>query len=144
MPSDAITVQRFYDAQHIALELNLVTGDSGLKRIIREPTVNRPGLVLAGFTRYFANKRAQVIGNAEAFFLKSMPPEDQAKRYENFFSYKVPCVVFCRNSQPNKLCLKAAEQACRSTSEPDACCTRHCSAPLTVLGSASGPRLTVK
>ena len=111
MPSDAITVQRFYDAQHIALELNLVTGDSGLKRIIREPTVNRPGLVLAGFTRYFANKRAQVIGNAEAFFLKSMPPEDQAKRYENFFSYKVPCVVFCRNLQPNKLCLKAAEQA---------------------------------
>jgi HPr kinase/phosphorylase len=73
--------------------------------------VNRPGLVLSGFTRYFANKRLQVIGNAEAFFLKSLSLEEQAKRYELFFSYRVPCVVFSRNLHPNRLFLKAAEQA---------------------------------
>ena len=82
MQSDAITVERFYTEHASALELNLVAGASGLKRVIREPTVNRPGLVLSGFTRYFANKRVQVIGNAEAFFLKSLSPEEQAKRYE--------------------------------------------------------------
>ena len=53
----------------------------------------------------------QVIGNAEAFFLKSLSAEEQAKRYDLFFSYKVPCVVFSRNLHPNRLCLKAAEQA---------------------------------
>ena len=111
MKSDAVTVERFYTEQSSALELNLVAGASGLKRIIREPTVNRPGLALSGFTRYFANKRLQVIGNAEAFFLKSLAAEEQAKRYEAFFSYKVPCVVFSRNLHPNRLCLKAAEQA---------------------------------
>jgi HPr kinase/phosphorylase len=111
MKSDAITVERFYTEHASALELNLVAGASGLKRIIREPTVNRPGLVLSGFTRYFANKRVQVIGNAEAFFLKSLAPDEQVKRYEVFFSYKVPCVIFCRNLHPNRLCLKAAEQA---------------------------------
>ena len=111
MKSDAVTVERFYTEQSSALELNLVAGASGLKRIIREPTVNRPGLALSGFTRYFANKRLQVIGNAEAFFLKSLSAEEQAKRYEAFFSYKVPCVVFSRNLHPNRLCLKAAEQA---------------------------------
>src|SRR3974390_2907026 len=110
MRNDAVTVDRFYREHATALELNLVAGASGLKRIIREPTVNRPGLVLSGFKRYFANKRVQVIGNAEAFFLKSLPPEDQVKRYEFFFSYKVPCVIFCRNLHPNRLCLKAAEQ----------------------------------
>jgi HPr kinase/phosphorylase len=111
MKSDAVTVERFYTEHASALELNLVAGASGLKRIIREPTVNRPGLALSGFTRYFANKRLQVIGNAEAFFLKSLAAEEQAKRYEAFFSYKVPCVVFSRNLHPNRLCLKAAEQA---------------------------------
>ena len=111
MQRDAITVERFYTEHASALELNLVAGASGLNRVIREPTVNRPGLVLSGFTRYFANKRLQVIGNAEAFFLKSLPPEEQAKRYEIFFSYKVPGVVFSRNLHPNKLFLKAAEQA---------------------------------
>jgi len=111
MKSDAITVERFYTEHASALELNLVAGANGLKRIIREPTVNRPGLALSGFTRYFANKRLQVIGNAEAFFLKSLSPEEQARRYEMFFSYKVPCVVFSRNLQPQKVCLKAAEEA---------------------------------
>src|ERR1019366_3703962 len=111
MQRDAITVERFYTEHASALELNLVAGASGLKRVIHEPTVNRPGLVLTGFTRYFANKRLQVIGNAEAFFLKSLPPDEQVKRYETFFSYRVPCVVFSRNLHPNKLFLKAAEQA---------------------------------
>ena len=111
MQSDAITVERFYTEHASALELNLVAGASGLKRIIREPTVNRPGLVLSGFTRYFANKRVQVIGNAEAFFLKSLSPEEQVKRYETLFSFKVPCVVFCRNLHMNKLGLHVAEQA---------------------------------
>ena len=109
--SDAITVERFYTEHSTSLQLNLVAGATGLKRVIREPTVNRPGLVLSGFTRYFANKRLQVIGNAEAFFLKSLTPEEQASRYDLFFSYKVPCVVFSRNLHPSKLCIKAAEQA---------------------------------
>jgi HPr kinase/phosphorylase len=111
MQNDLITVERFYTEHSSALELNLVAGASGLKRIIREPTVNCPGLVLSGFTRYFANKRVQVIGNAEAFFLKSLPADDQLKRYQDLFSFKVPGVVFCRNLHPNKLCLQAAEQA---------------------------------
>jgi HPr kinase/phosphorylase len=111
MQRDAVTVERFYNEHSGALGLNLVAGAAGLKRVIREPTVNRPGLALSGFTRYFANKRIQVIGNAEAFFLKSLPPEEKARRYETFFSFRVPCVVFSRNLHPHKLFLKAAEQA---------------------------------
>jgi HPr kinase/phosphorylase len=111
MQRDVVTVERFYTEQAAVLELKLVAGANGLKRIIREPTVNRPGLVLTGFTRYFANKRVQVIGNAEAYFLKSLPPAERERRYETFFSYKIPCVVFSRSLTPDKLFLKAAEAA---------------------------------
>jgi len=111
MQRDSVTVERFYTDHASALELNLVAGASGLKRIIREPTVNRPGLVLSGFTRYFAYKRVQAIGNAEAYFLKSLTEPDRLKRYETFFAYKIPCVVFSRNLQPDKVFLKAAERA---------------------------------
>jgi HPr kinase/phosphorylase len=111
MQRDVVTVERFYTEHGSGLELNLVAGASGLKRLIREPTVNRPGLVLSGFTRYFAFKRTQVIGNAEAFFLKSLSSEEQARRYKTFFSYKIPCVVFSRNLHPDREFLKAAEQA---------------------------------
>ncbi len=111
MQRDTVTVERFYTDQADALGLKLVAGANGLKRIIREPTVNRPGLVMAGFTRYFANKRVQVIGNAEAYFLKSLPPSERAARYERLFAYKIPCVVFSRNLKPDKLFLKYAEKA---------------------------------
>ena len=111
MKRDVITVERFYTEQSSTLELKLVAGASGLKRIIREPTVNRPGLELAGFTRYFANKRVQVIGNAEATFLKSLPPEQRKERYLSLFSFKIPCVVYSRNLLPDKLLLEAAEKA---------------------------------
>jgi HPr kinase/phosphorylase len=111
MRNDLVTVQRFYTEHGGSLELKLVAGAAGLNRAIREPTVNRPGLALSGFTRYFAKNRVQVIGNAEAYFLKSLSPEERLRRYETFFSYRVPCVVFSRQLQPDKLFLKAAEQA---------------------------------
>jgi len=111
MQRDLVTVERFYTENASALELNLLAGAAGLKRVIREGTVNRPGLVLSGFTRYFAYKRVQVIGNAEAYFLKSLPEEERMRRYETLFSYRLPCVVFSRSLHPDKLFLKAAEKA---------------------------------
>src|SRR5246127_6016565 len=97
MQRDVVTVERFYTEQAAVLELKMVAGANGLKRIIREPTVNRPGLVMSGFTRYFANKRVQVIGNAEAYFLKSLSHDERDRRYATLFSYKIPCLVFSRS-----------------------------------------------
>jgi HPr kinase/phosphorylase len=111
MQRENVTVERFYTEQVNRLELKLVAGAAGLKRIIREPTVNRPGLALAGFTKYFANKRVQVIGNAEAYFLKSLPPEERQKRYSQMFSHKIPCLVFSRSLKPDRQFLKSAEAA---------------------------------
>ncbi len=107
----AVTVQQFYSAHARELGLKLVAGTGGLDRAIREPTVNRPGLVLAGFNRYFAHKRVQVIGNAEAFFLRSLSAEARDERYGGFFSYRVPCVVFSRNLNPDRQFLRSAEEA---------------------------------
>jgi HPr kinase/phosphorylase len=111
MQRDVITVEKFYTSQTAALDLKLVAGASGLKRIIREPTVNRPGLVLTGFTRYFANKRVQVVGNAEAYYLKSLGHDERKQRYATLFSYKIPCVVFSRGMNPDRFLLRAAEEA---------------------------------
>src|SRR6266487_5214486 len=111
MQRDVVTVERFYTEHASSLELKLVAGAKGLKRFIREPTVNRPGLALAGFTKYFASKRVQVIGSAESTFLKSISKEDRIHRYADLFSCKIPCVVFSRNIHPDREFLRAAEAA---------------------------------
>jgi HPr kinase/phosphorylase len=111
MQRDTVTVESFYTQQAGALQLKLVAGANGLKRIIREPTVNRPGLALAGFIKYFASKRVQVIGAAESTFLKSISKDQRSERYAELFSHKIPCVVFSRNIRPDRQFLRAAEQA---------------------------------
>jgi HPr kinase/phosphorylase len=72
--------------------------------------VNRPGLALAGFTRYFASKRVQVIGNAESHFLKSLPADKREERYGTLFAHKIPCFVFCRGFHPDRQFLQTAEE----------------------------------
>jgi HPr kinase/phosphorylase len=110
MQHDDLTVERFYTSHSGALQLKLVAGAAGLNRLIREPTVNRPGLALAGYTKYFASRRLQVIGSAESTFLKGLSKEDRTQRYADLFSHKIPCVVFCRNIHPDRQLLKAAEE----------------------------------
>ena len=101
----------FTPAKRSTLSLTLVAGATGLKRIIREPTVNRPGLALAGFTRYFANKRLQVIGNAESCFLRTLSPRSATGAMPICFPTKFPASIFSRDLQPDKLFLRAAETA---------------------------------
>ena len=108
---DVVTVERFYTKHASPLGLKLVAGANGLQRLIREPTVNRPGLALAGFTKYFADKRVQVIGNAESSFLKAISKEERLKSYQELFEFKIPCAVFCRNLGPDRDFLRAAERA---------------------------------
>src|SRR5436309_15386503 len=111
MQHDVVTVERFYTDHASELELKLVAGARGLKRIIREPTVNRPGLALTGFIKYFASRRIQVIGSAESTYLKSLTKEERIQRYATVFSYRIPCVVFSRSIHPDREFLRAAEQA---------------------------------
>src|SRR5271168_4697304 len=68
----SITVEQFFKEHGDALQMRLLSDGEDLKRIIREPTVNRPGLALSGFTQYFAYKRMQVFGHAEYFYLRSL------------------------------------------------------------------------
>lgn len=111
MKREVVTVKKLYSETANSLHLKLIAGENGLSRIIREPTVNRPGLVLAGFTKYFASKRVQVIGNAESHFLKSLSEQGREERYSVLFRHKMPCLVYCRGFQPDELLLRISEKA---------------------------------
>jgi HPr kinase/phosphorylase len=111
MAHQSVTVEQFFKKHGAALQMRLIADGGGLNRIIREPTVNRPGLVLSGFTRYFAFKRVQTFGHAEVYYLRSLATAERTARYADFFAYKIPCVVFSRSLRPDKEFLKAAENA---------------------------------
>lgn len=95
-----VTVGQFVERGADRLKLELAAGGRGLTRAIREPALNRPGLALAGFYRYFAAKRIQVIGFAEYAYLMSLTPVVRAERVAAVFASRVPCVVFARGKRP--------------------------------------------
>ncbi len=111
MAHPSITVEQFFKLHGEELQMKLIAGETGLKRIIREPTVNRPGLALSGFTQYFAYKRVQVFGHAEFFYLRSLSTAQRETRYAYLFAYKIPCIVFSRGQKPDKELLAATEKA---------------------------------
>ena len=102
MQHQIVRVEQFYQEHRAKLQMRLVGDERGLYRVIREPTVNRPGLALTGFTHYFAYKRVQVLGNAEVDYLRSLTSSARAKRLEHFFSFKIPCIVFSRGLRPDR------------------------------------------
>lgn len=91
-----LTVGRFFADHGPALGLELMGDSCGMDRPIEEPTINRPGLALAGFFRYFASKRVQVAGHAELSYLRSLSTQERAVRLEALFAQKIPCLVVAR------------------------------------------------
>ncbi len=111
MAHPSVTVEQFFKEHGAALHMRLIAGGSGMKRVIREPTVNRPGLALSGFTNYFAYKRVQAVGNAEVHFLRSLAPAEREQHCAALFAFKIPCFVFSRGLRPEQEFLDAAAKA---------------------------------
>src|SRR5580658_10970265 len=105
-----ITVAHFYETYREKLKLELVTGDAGLHRLIREGSINRPALALTGFFKYFANKRIQVIGAAEMTYLKTRSQIDQIATFKEMAKRSVPCVVLTRNYNPTHAMMAVASE----------------------------------
>ena len=110
MKPPRVTVERFYTEHGNELKLSLIAGAEGLKNPILEPALNRPGLAVAGFVRYFAHRRVQIFGNAETAYLRSLAPARRAESYAQLFSRRIPCIVFCRDRKPNAAVVSLAEK----------------------------------
>ena len=100
MPTKAIhgiTVAHFYETYRDKLQLELVTGQAGLHRLIKEGSINRPALALTGFFKYFANKRIQVFGAAEMTYLKTLAQREQVHIFSEMVKRGIPAIVLTRN-----------------------------------------------
>ena len=75
------------------------------------PEVNRPALQLSGFFDHFDSDRVQIIGYVEYTYLQTLDYERKIKIYDELVTYKVPCIVYSRNLEPDKeLIEKATKQ----------------------------------
>ncbi len=107
---DGLSVRDFLEKHKELLKLEVVAGSRGLRRIIKEGSVNRPSLALTGFYKYFANKRLQVIGAAEMTYLRSLSTDLVYERFNTMISKGIPCLIIARNYNPLPVMLELAEK----------------------------------
>jgi HPr kinase/phosphorylase len=103
---------------------------------------NRPGLQFSGFYDYFAWERPQVLGKVEMTYLESMDPGKRAAMYATYFSYKVPCIICCRNMRPPKDFLEAARAHGVGVYLSDKVTTRFSAAMVRYLSKELAPSIT--
>src|SRR6056297_3521282 len=92
----ALKVGDFYKRHSKELSMKLVGSDVGYDREVLEPTINRPGLALSGFYKYFALHRIQVIGLAERSYLRHLSQQNAEKRFADLCKQRIPCIVVSR------------------------------------------------
>jgi len=78
------------------LQLEALTGDVGLDRLIPTPEASSPGLALAGYTTRFAAHRLQILGETEISYLNSLSTAERRKALETLFQFDLPCVVIAK------------------------------------------------
>lgn len=90
--------------------VDLVQGNKSGEMFLTTVNINRPGLLLAGFEDYFGEKRIQVMGNAEYYYLLSCTKEDRYKKIESLFERKIPCIILSTNIEPLEEVLEIASK----------------------------------
>lgn len=94
------------------LNLKNLTPDVDMtEKKVMVPDINRPALQLTGFFEHFAYERVQLIGCVEYTFLENMEEDEKEKIYDMLLSYKIPCIIFCRNLKPDDSLIEKANKA---------------------------------
>lgn len=91
------------------MKLESLTPEIDIKGIkIKQPDINRPALQIAGFFEHYEATRLQIIGFVEYKYMMSLSDEKKEEIYTKLLSYPIPCIVFCRELEPDELFLNKA------------------------------------
>ena len=71
--------------------------------------VNRPGLNLSGFYKYFQPARIQIFGNMETAYLADMDPQLRMKRMMTICEKKIPAMIVTKHREIFDEMLEAAK-----------------------------------
>ena len=77
---------------------------------IQVPDINRPALQLTGYFDHFDSDRVQIIGYVEYTYLETLSDEKKKEMYTQLLSYGIPCIVYCRNLEPDETFLQMANE----------------------------------
>ena len=77
-------------------QLEILSGEDGLRRNITLDDLSRPGLEMAGYFHYYPKERVQILGKTELTFMETLSREERIDRIERLCDDETPCFIITR------------------------------------------------
>ncbi len=104
-----ISIREILEEKEAGLELELLSGKSGIENLVSQPRIQKPGLALAGFNKSLHSDRIQVLGSTELCFLADMATDEAKKRIIELCRRRVCCLIVTKNQQVPEALIQQAE-----------------------------------
>ncbi len=92
------------------LEIEILTGEKGLERIISSDRIQKPGLKLLDSELKLDKGTVQILGKTEIAYFDRLKPAEKKKVTGSLMSQNVPCFIVTRDLTPDKKLLEACEK----------------------------------
>lgn len=109
--TSSVSLREMLDDVDYGLELQLLSGSSGLDKFISSPRIQKPGLALAGYTEHLHPSRIQVLGNTEISFLNQTDPDLAKQSVKQLCAFPVSCFILTKGLVPPQFFLEMTEAA---------------------------------
>lgn len=93
------------------VKLKLITGESGLEKVITDKNLHRPQLALAGYVGLFSWQRVQIFGNTEINYLKSLDMSERILAIQKLTQFDLPCVIITNNNELDSKSIEIFEKS---------------------------------
>ncbi len=100
----------FYTKFKESFGLELIAGKKGLKKFMKYPEVQRPGLSLSGYLKNHTFKRVLIFGKVEIIYLRDLDAETRVARLKGILTPDTPAVFVARRHTPPKELVEACEK----------------------------------
>lgn len=104
--------------------------------------LNRPALLLAGFTDYFDARRVQICGRVEMSYLEHLSEDERNKAIELLFSYEPNCIIVTRGIPVFEKMIECAAQYKVPLLSSTESTSNFMSEAISYLNVALAPRIT--
>ncbi len=93
------------------IDVELIAGEKGLKRSIKEKFTNRPSYIFAGYVKDFPADAIQLLGNRDIGLLSHLKKKERVEAIFRLLSFKPPCLIISWGHKPLPELVKACEQS---------------------------------
>lgn len=132
-----ISVRDLLKDPGLGLDVQLVSGASGVDRRITHPRIQKSGLVLVGHAHGLVPERVQILGETELSYIAGLTPDRQHEAAEHMFSLAPGLVLVTRGVHVPLPFREVSDRA----GTPVAVCAEETSVAITALHALLDERL---